>query len=458
MKIEKVILQSLVNNENYARKTLPYIKDRFFEDRHEQIVFKEIRKFINKYNALPTKEALVLAVEKLPSTEVSDDDYETCAKIISLLDKDEQDINWLVDSTEKWCQERAIYIAITASVKILQNKDKKHEKGKIPEMLSEALGVSFDPNIGHDFLEDSDDRFEFYHKVEEKVAFDLEMFNKITKGGFNKKTLNILMAGTGTGKSLFMCHFASANLLDGKNVLYITMEMAEERIAERIDANLLDVTVDDLKLLQKDIYDKKIERVKGKTSGKLIIKEYPTATAGTSHFRHLLNELKLKKSFVPDIIYVDYLNICSSSRVRADNMYNYIKSIAEEMRGLAVEFNIPIVSATQTNRDGIDNSDFGLKNTSESMGLPHTIDFMVAIISNEELAELSQFKIKQLKNRYEDINKNKGFVVGVDRPKMRLYDSEPSAQEGLSDGPAQNANTSFLSKKIDKDATKDFTF
>jgi archaellum biogenesis ATPase FlaH len=354
--------------------------------------------------------------------------------LISSLEAEKQDEQWLIDSTEKWCQEKAIYNAIMDSIQILDGTDGKNDKGAIPELLSDALSVSFDPNIGHDYMDDSDSRYDFYHRVEERVPFDLEYMNKITKGGIPKKSLNIILAGTGVGKSLAMCHMASANLLDGKNVLYITMEMAEEKIAERIDANLLNVTLDDLSALSKDMYDKKIERVRGKTSGKLIVKEYPTASAGSGHFRHLLNELKLKKHFVPDIIYIDYLNICTSSRIKGGaqvNSYTLVKAIAEELRGLAVEFNVPVVSATQTTRSGYSNSDVGLEDTSESFGLPATADFMVALISSEELEDLGQIMVKQLKNRYGDPNTYKRFVVGVDRAKMRLFDVEQTAQEDI---------------------------
>ena len=442
-KMELVILRHLLNNEDFSRRTLPYLKSEYFHDRLEKTVYEEIDKFINKYNSLPTKEALTLEMDN--RTDLSDEDFSQCSNLISTLNGEEADRDWLADTAEKWCQEKAIYNAIMNSIAILDGNDKKNDKGAIPELLSDALGVSFDPNIGHDFLENSDERYEFYHRVEERVPFDLEYLNKITKGGLPKKSLNIILAGTGVGKSLAMCHMASANLLNGKNVLYITLEMAEEKIAQRIDANLLNVTLDDLEALSKDMYDKKIERVRGKTSGKLIVKEYPTASAGSGHFRHLLNELKLKRSFVPDIIYIDYLNICTSSRIKSGaqvNSYTLVKAIAEELRGLAVEFNLPVVSATQTTRSGYSNSDVGLEDTSESFGLPATADFMVALISSEELEDLGQIMIKQLKNRYGDPNLYKRFVVGVDRAKMRLFDCEQTAQDDVvDDGPIFDKGT-----------------
>ena len=436
-RVELMILRNLLNDETYARRTLPFLKPEYFDDFSERKVYQEISEFINKYNSLPTKETLLIDIDK---QKISDDEFDRCSKIISELEKEETDKKWLIETTEKFCQEKAIYNAIMNSIQILDGRDKNHDKGSIPQLLSNALAVSFDPNVGHDFLNDIDERYDFYHRVEERIPFDIEYMNKITKNGIPKKSLNIILAGTGVGKSLAMCHFASANLLNGKNVLYITMEMAEEKIAERIDANLLNVTVDDLVKLPKQAYEAKIERVRGKTSGKLIIKEYPTACAGSGHFRHLLNELKLKKSFVPDIIYIDYLNICISSRIKSGsqvNSYTLVKAIAEELRGLAVEFNVPIVSATQTTRSGYSNSDVGLEDTSESFGLPATADFMFALISTEELQDLNQMMVKQLKNRYADPSYYKRFVIGVDRAKMRLYDVEQSAQEDIvDDGPA----------------------
>jgi archaellum biogenesis ATPase FlaH len=453
MKTEILILKHLLNDDDYLRKTLPYLKAEYFSDRSELTLYKTITGYVDKYNKSPTREALNIELEEVGN--LSDDEFKKCTHLVSELVVDQpEDKDWLVDTTEKFCQEKAIYNAIMNSIAIIDGDDTKKDKGAIPELLSDALSVSFDPNIGHDFIEDAESRYDFYHKVEERIPFDLEYMNKITKGGLPKKTLNIILAGTGVGKSLAMCHMASANLLEGKNVLYITMEMAEEKIAERIDANLLNVTLDELKDLPKAIYDKKIERVKGKTSGKLIVKEYPTASAGTGHFRHLINELKLKRSFVPDVIYIDYLNICMSSRIRGGaqvNSYTLVKAIAEEIRGLAVECNVPIVSATQTTRSGYSNSDVGLEDTSESFGLPATADFMIALISTEELEDLGQIMVKQLKNRYGDPNTYKRFVVGVDRAKMRLYDVEQTAQEDIVDnGPVFDQST-FGSRAREED-------
>lgn len=454
-KTELVILRHLLNNEDFARRTLPYLKSEYFHDRLDKTVYEEIDKFINKYNSLPSKEALTLEMDS--RNDLSDEEFSSASSLISQLDPEDVDRQWLTDTTEKWCQEKAIYNAIMNSIQILDGNDKKNDKGAIPTLLSDALGVSFDPNIGHDFIENADDRYEYYHRVEERIPFDLDYMNRITKGGLPKKSLNIILAGTGVGKSLAMCHMASANLTEGKNVLYITMEMAEEKIAQRIDANLLNVTLDDLEKLSKDMYDKKIERVKGNTSGKLIVKEYPTASAGSGHFRHLLNELRLKRSFVPDVIYVDYLNICTSSRIKSGaqvNSYTLVKAIAEELRGLAVEFNIPLVSATQTTRSGYTNSDVGLEDTSESFGLPATADFMVALISSEELEDLGQIMVKQLKNRYGDPNMYKRFVVGVDRSKMRLFDVEQTAQDDVVDDGPLFDKSDFGSRAKEEDQMK----
>jgi len=408
------------------------LKSEYFQDVNERVVYEEIDNFIEKFNTLPSREALTIELDNRAN--LNDNQFAEIAKYVSDLKSDEKDDrDWLVQTTEKFCQEKAIYNAIMESIQIIDG-DGKQDKGAIPSLLSDALAVSFDPNVGHDLFDNSDARFDFYHRVEERIPFDLEYLNKITKGGVPKKSLNIILAGTGVGKSLAMCHMASANLLDGKNVLYITLEMAEEKIAERVDANLLNVKLDELSELPKDIYDKKINRVKNKTTGKLIVKEYPTAAANVGHFRHLINELRLKKSFKPDMIYIDYLNICASSRIKMGgsvNTYTYIKSIAEELRGLAVEQNVPIWSATQTTRSGFSNSDVGLEDTSESFGLPATADFMLAIISTEELNNLNQVLVKQLKNRYGDPNNHKRFVLGIDRAKMRLYDVEQSAQEDL---------------------------
>jgi replicative DNA helicase len=437
MKLETAILKNLVYNEDYLRKVLPFIKPEYFSDRTEKTIFNEITSFTHTYNHAPTVEAIGIAIKERSS--LTDDEVEKCQTYIKEIESNKEtstEVQWLVDKTEKFCQEKAIYNAVLGSISILDGKDKQHEKGAIPKILSDALAVSFDTTVGHDYLENSDERYEFYHRKEERIPFDLEYFNKITKGGLPAKTLNIALAGTGVGKSLFMCHVAAGAMVQGKNVLYITLEMAEEKIAERIDANLLNVTLDDLIDLPKDMYDKKVAKVREKTTGKLIIKEYPTASASVTHFRTLLNELNLKKSFVPEIIFVDYLNICCSSRIKAGaniNSYTYVKSIAEELRGLAVEYNVPIVSATQTTRSGFTSSDPGLEDTSESFGLPATADLMFALISSEELEELGQIMVKQLKNRYNDPTHYKRFTVGVDRAKMKLYDIEQSAQQGIAD-------------------------
>jgi len=437
MKLEQTILKNLIYNEDYLRKVLPFIKSEYFSDRTERLIFDEISSFTNTYNNPPTIEALALAVkERRNLTDDEVEKSETHLKEIESTKTEQSQIQWLVDKTEKFCQEKAIYNAVLGSISILDGKDKTNDKGAIPKILSDALAISFDTTVGHDYLENSDERFEFYHRKEERIPFDLEYFNKITNGGLPNKTLNIALAGTGVGKSLFMCHVAAGAMSQGYNVLYITMEMAEEKIAERIDANLLNVTLDDLRDLPKELYDKKVNRVKEKTTGKLIIKEYPTASASATHFRTLLNELNLKKSFVPDIIFIDYLNICCSSRIKAGaniNSYTYVKSIAEELRGLAVEFGVPVVSATQTTRSGFTSSDPGLEDTSESFGLPATADLMFALISSEELEELGQIMVKQLKNRYNDPTFHKRFTVGIDRSKMRLYDIEQSAQQNIAD-------------------------
>jgi len=432
MRTEHLILKNLITDEDYARRSLPYLKQEYFQDVNERVIYEEIDNFITKFNSLPSREALTIEINN--RSNLNDNQFTEIAKYVSDLKSDEKDDReWLVETTEKFCQEKAIYNAIMESIQIIDG-DGKRDKGSIPSLLSDALAVSFDPNVGHDLFDNSDARFDFYHRVEERIPFDLEYLNKITQGGVPKKSLNIILAGTGVGKSLAMCHMASANLLEGKNVLYITLEMAEEKIAERIDANLLNVKLDELKELPKNVYDKKMDRVRNKTTGKLIVKEYPTAAANVGHFRHLINELKLKKQFKPDIIYIDYLNICASSRIKMGgsvNTYTYIKSIAEELRGLSVEQNVPIWSATQTTRSGYSNSDVSLEDTSESFGLPATADFMIAIIATEELSNLNQVLVKQLKNRYGDPNMNKRFVLGIDRSKMRLYDVEQSAQEDL---------------------------
>ena len=436
-RIERLILSHLIHNENYSRKVVPYVKDEYFEDPSEKLVFKLIQEYILKHNDLPTKQSLSIDLDQLDG--IHESEYTKSSEIINSLNKPEStDITpWLVEQSETFCQDKAIYNAVVNAISILEGNEKTHlSKGAIPTVLSDALAVSFDPHIGHDFIEDAENRFDFYHRIEEKLEFDLEMFNKITKGGLPKKTLNICLAGTGVGKSLFMCHQAAAALSINKNVLYVTLEMAEERIAERIDANLLDIPISQLEEIPRDMYKKKIDKLKGKTKGKIIIKEYPTASASAMHFKNLLGELKLKRNFSPDIIFIDYLNICTSSRIRAGanvNSYTYIKSIAEELRGLAVEYDVPIVSATQTTRTGFTSTDIGLEDTSESFGLPATADFMFALISSEEMEELNQMLVKQLKNRYNDPTSYRKFIVGVDRSKMRLYDVEQKAQEDIAD-------------------------
>ena len=433
-KVETTILRNLLFNNDYCRKVLPFIKNEYFENLHEKVVFEEICKFIVAYDGLATKEVLLIETEK--RTDITEDTYKTICDYVSNLDGSPVDNNWITDTTEKWCRDRAIYLALMESIKIADGQDDKKNRDAIPTILQEALAISFDDHIGHDYLNDYEERFDSYHRKENKIPFDLDYFNKITKGGIPNKTLNIALAGTGVGKSLFMCHFAASVLLQGKNVLYITLEMAEEKIAERIDANLLNVNIKDIETLPKMIFDTKINSIAKKTQGTLIIKEYPTASAHAGHFRALLNELSLKKSFRPDIIFIDYLNICGSSRYKSNfsvNSYSYIKAIAEELRGLAVEANVPIVSATQTTRSGFSSSDPDLTDTSESFGLPATADLMFALISTEELEGLGQIMVKQLKNRYNDPTMNKRFVVGIDRAKMRLFDVEQSAQKDILD-------------------------
>jgi replicative DNA helicase len=454
MRLEQTILRNLIHNENYLRKVLPFLKDEYFSDRTEKAIFKEITDFTNEYNNPPTTEALELSLKD--KRNLTNDEVEKCEIVLKELvtpPAEKTEIQWLIDKTEKFCQEKAIYNAVLGSISILDGKDKAQDKGAIPKILSDALAVSFDASVGHDYLEDYDERYDFYHRKEERIPFDLEYFNKITKGGLPAKTLNIALAGTGVGKSLFMCHVAASCMTQGKNVLYITMEMAEEKIAERIDANLLNVSIDDLMQLPKDMYDKKVKRVKEMTTGKLIIKEYPTASASSIHFRTLLNELNLKRNFVPNIIFIDYLNICCSARIKAGanvNSYTYVKAIAEELRGLAVEFGVPIVSATQTTRSGYTSSDPGLEDTSESFGLPATADLMFALIASEEMEALNQIMVKQLKNRYSDPTAHKRFVLGIDRSKMRLYDVEQDAQYGIADSGKQD-------KPLNTFGTREFT-
>ena len=436
-RLEQTILKNLIYNEDFTRKVLPFMRSDYFGDNTEKVVFKEIFEFVNKYKNLPTHESLVINFTESKSlTEVEVRDSIELLNEMHMSREEKVESKWLVEQTEKFCQDKAIYNAIMESVSILDDKNGIKPKGEIPKLLSDALGVSFDQHIGHDYMSDYESRFDFYHKVESRVKFDLDIFNKITKGGLPTKTLNIALAGTGVGKSLFMCHVAGSCLSQGQNVLYITLEMAEERIAERIDANLLNIDLNELQTMTKADYERKFKVLQNKAHGKLIIKEYPTASASSLHFRALLSELHLKKNFVPDIIFIDYLNICASSRIKAGgsvNSYTYIKSIAEELRGLAVEHNVPIVSATQTTRSGFSNSDVGLEDTSESFGLPATADFMFALITTEELQQLNQIMVKQLKNRYSDPNNFKRFVVGVDRAKMRLYDAEDSAQADITD-------------------------
>ena len=432
--IEKTTLNNLVFNEDYCRKVLPFIKPDYFDIKEEKVVFEEIIKFVDKYKKIPTKTSLEIEIEhRKDLTEV---EHDKVVELIQSLNPAEVDFDWLVDTTEKFCKDKAIYNAVVEGISIIDGKDKKRSPDAIPSILTDALAVSFDNAVGHDYFDDSDKRFEFYHKVEERIPFDLDFFNKITKGGLPQKTLNIALAGTGVGKSLFMCHMAANCLSQGKNVLYITLEMAEERIAERIDANLMNISMEDLHNLPKKMFDDKITKLMSKTNGKLIVKEYPTASAHSAHFRGLIKELAIKRTFKPDIIFVDYLNICASSRFKGAtnvNSYSYIKSVAEELRGLAVECNVPIMSATQTTRSGFTSSDLGLEDTSESFGLPATADFMFALISNEEMEELGQILVKQLKNRYNDPTMNKRFVIGIDRSKMLLYDVQIKEQDDLVD-------------------------
>lgn len=446
MSVERLILSNLINNEDYGRKVIPFLSTEYFHSQADKVVYELINEYADKYNAFPGKEALLI---DLDTKSVNDELYKECLNVIEVTSAEKDNttsIEWLLDQTEKFCKDKAVYNAIRESIQILDDKhEKKFTKDAIPKILQDALAVSFDSSIGHDFIEDANARFDFYHRREQRLPFDLEYFNKITEGGLPNKTLNILLASTGVGKSMFMCHMAANNLLDHRNVLYITLELAEERVAERIDANLLDIPISDLKTLPKNVYDKKMADVKAKSSGKLIIKEYPTASAGSANFRYLLNELKIKRNFIPDIIYIDYLNICTSSRIKQSanaNSYTIIKAIAEELRGLAVEFNVPIVSATQTNRGGFNNSDIDLGDTSESFGLPATADFMVALIATEELTAAGQIMVKQLKNRYADPDRYKRFVIGVEKLKMRLFDLDDSEQADIVDDTAAFDRTS----------------
>ena len=456
-KIEQIILKNLFKNEPFVRKTLPFLKSEYFQERVERTLFEEVQSYVLKYNNIPSYEAITISLSQRDN--LFEEDFRQTSELIENLkgNDDSSKFEWLLELTEKFCQEKALHNAILESIHILDEKSDK-TKGSIPKILSDALSVSFDPNIGHDYIEDAAKRYDFYHQVEKRIPFDLDFFNRITKGGLPQKTLNIALAGTGVGKSLFMCHVAAGALSQNFNVLYITMEMAEEKIAERIDANLLNVKLDDLANLPKDTYERKISRIKENIKGKLIIKEYPTASASAIHFRTLLNELAIKKNFKPDLVFIDYLNICASARLKHGanvNSYSYIKAIAEELRGLAVEFKVPIVSATQTTRSGYTNTDPGLEDTSESFGLPATADFMFALITSEELEKLNHIMVKQLKNRYNDPTVNKRFVVGVDRAKMKLYDVEAAAQTTLADsgqeldrGPGERMKNKFSAIKV----------
>ncbi len=457
MELQTHILNQLINNEDFCRRVIPYIKKDYFEGTHK-IVFDMITKFVAKHNKLPTSQVLALELEKQSAH--PDTLNQASTLINEIAQKSDVDTDYLINESEKWCRDRAVYNAIMESIQIIDGKDQDRSEGAIPEILSEALGVSYDQDIGHDYIDNSDGRFEFYNRKENRISFDLDYFNKITKGGLPNKTLNIALAGTGVGKSLFMCHCAASVLEQGKNVLYITMEMAEERIAERIDANLMDLPIQQLETLPKNVFNEKIGKIAKGTIGKLIVKEYPTGAAHTGHFRALLNELKMKKNFRPNIIYIDYLNICASSRMKgmggSINSYSYIKAIAEELRGLAVEFDVPIVSATQTTRSGFSNTDLGLEDTSESFGLPATADLMFALISTEELDELGQMMVKQLKNRYNDPTKYKRFVIGIDRSRMKLYDVEESAQSDIMTDMIPDKPINKFGESENKDTFADF--
>ena len=452
-RIETTILSNLFFREEYTRKVLPFLKADYFSQRTEQILFDEIVKFVSEYNNLPTKETILIELSN--RKDINEEEHTQLKDYINSVSDEKSDEQWLLDTTEKFCKDRAVHNAVLSGIKILDGKDKQHTPEAIPSILSDALAVSFDNHVGHDYIDNAEERIDWYHTTEKRYQFDLDYMNRITKGGVPSKTLNIALAGTGVGKSLFMCHCAASYLTQGLNVLYVTLEMAEERIAERIDANLLDVSMDDLHVMPKDLYNNKMKKISSKTNGKLIIKEYPTASAHTGHFRALLNELSLKKSFKPDVIFVDYLNICASSRFKGGNIssYFYIKAIAEELRGLAVEFNVPIFSATQTTRTGFVSTDIGLEDTSESFGLPATADFMFALMSNEELEALGQMKVKQLKNRYNDPSVNRAFIIGVDRAKMRLYDVQQSAQDIVD---ANQSDDPFVKKEKAYDKFSDF--
>jgi archaellum biogenesis ATPase FlaH len=427
-RIEHTILNNLFFNEDFTRKAIPFLKETYFPKRDEKILFSEVSKFLHTYNNLPTKESILIELNN--RKDLNETEYKDVKELVASISQEDTDLKWLLDTTEKFCKDRAVHNAVLEGITILEGKDKTRTPESLPSLLSDALGVSFDKHVGHDYIEDAQDRFDWYHTKEKRYPFDLSYFNRITKGGIPSKTLNIALAGTGVGKSLFMCHAASSFLTQGLNVLYITLEMAEERIAERIDANLFDISMDDIRSMPKELYDSKVKKLEDKTNGRLVIKEYPTASAHSGHFKALINELALKKSFKPQVIFIDYLNICASARFKGGNIssYFYIKAIAEELRGLAVEHDVPIFSATQTTRTGFVSTDIGLEDTSESFGLPATADFMFALMSNEELEGLGQMKVKQLKNRYNDPGINRSFIIGVDRAKMRLYDTENSSQ------------------------------
>ena len=454
--IERTTLSNLISNEPYARKVLPFLKPEYYSDIHDRVIFEEINKFVEKYGNLPTKQTLSIELDN--RKDLNQEQFGKVLEIIETLNEHDVDMQWLIDTTEKFCKDKAVYNAIISGIQIIDGKDKQHTAEAIPSILTEALAVAFDQNVGHDYVENGEERFEFYHKKEERIEFDLDYFNKITKGGLPQKTLNIALAGTGVGKSLFMCHMAASVLMQGKNVLYITMEMAEERIAERIDANLMNITMDELHELPKKMFTDRLAKIQKKTNGKLIIKEYPTASDHTGHFRSLIKELALKKSFKPDIIFIDYLNICASSRFKGNanvGSYFYIKAIAEELRGLAVENIVPIVSATQTTRSGFSSSDIGLEDTSESFGLPATADLMFALISTEELEDLNQIMVKQLKNRYNDPSMNKRFILGIDRARMKLYDCEQEAQKDIVDSGQENSDNKTFGLGLGKSKTYD---
>lgn len=462
MKIETAILKNLIHNEEYCRQVIPHLKKDYFSEKFDRVIFEEFEKFFLKYNKPATQE--IIKVETGNSRELYDKEYADVQEIITndLSASEKADnVDWLIDETESWCKKRAVYLAIMDSIKIIDGRDKNKREDAIPSLLADALGVSFDKSIGHDFLDDFEARYAFYHRVEEKLPFDIELLNTITKGGLSRKTLNIILAGTGVGKSLSMCHMAGAYLMQGFNVLYISMEMAEERIAERVDANLMNISMDELSVIDKSIYTKRIDKLTQKTQGKFVVKEYPTSTAHAGHFRALVEELKMKRGFTPDVIFIDYLNICASQRLRGGagvNSYTYVKAIAEELRGLAVEYNVPLVSATQTTRSGFSSSDVGLEDTSESFGLPATADLMFALIQTEELQELDQIMVKQLKNRYSDPNFYKRFVIGVDKSKMKLYNVETSAQDNLSDKGTTDDEVPVFDRARKMIETSDFKF